>query len=381
MCGIGAGTVSASAGGEIYRTQSVSSPASTTTITWTGTMPGNSTVTIIYVVQVSALATSGTQYQITSTINGFSGPGATVAVSASPVGPGDPVGLVLGQTSAQKPGSVLIYNLYTSGFNPAANDPRISITNTSSSRRAYVHFFFVDGSNCSVADMTITLTANQTTSFLASDFDPGVTGYLIAVATDANGCPAIQNDLIGESLVKLESGHRAALPALGIAALGLGGVICNPNATTATLAFDGLRYNALPRALAVSGLSSIANGFSSLLVVNRIGGNLGTGAATLGSLFGLLYDDQEMSQSFTLPANVCQLRGVLGNNFPRTAPRYTTVIPAGRTGWLRFAAAEDEAITGALLVEAQNGLGGGHNLHHLTTTSTATLTIPVYPAR
>jgi adhesin/invasin len=379
-CVIGGGTVNAPGGGEIYRTQAVSSLAATSTVTWTGTIPGNTTVTISYVTQVGAVATSGTQYLITSTINGFPGPSATVTVSATPVGPGDPIGLVLGQAAAQKPGSVLIYNLYSSGLNPQTNDSRISITNTSPSRRAYVHFFFIDGSNCSVADMTITLTANQTTSFLASDFDPGVTGYLIAVATDANGCPAIQNDLIGESHVKLESGHRATLPALGVAALGLGGATCNLDATTATLAFDGLSYNALPRSLAVSGLSSIANGFSSLLVVNRIGGNLGTGAATLGSLFGLLYDDQEASQSFTLPGNVCQLRGVMGNNFPRTVPRYTTVIPAGRTGWMRFAAVEDEAITGLLLVEAQNGLGGGHNLHHLTTTSTATLTIPVYPA-
>ena len=71
--------------------------------------------------------------------------------------------------------------------------------------------------------------------------------------------------------------------------------------------------------------------------------------------------------------------GVLGNNFPRTVPRYTAVIPAGRTGWMRVAAVADEAITGALLVEAQNGWAGGHNLHHLTTTNTATLTIPVYP--
>jgi hypothetical protein len=357
-------------------------------VTWTGTIPGNSSVTISYLVQASALATSGTQYQLTSTINVFPGPSTTVTISASPVGPGDPVGLVLGQAAGQKPGSVLIYNLYSSGFNPTTNDSRISITNTSPSRRAYVHFFFIDGSNCSVADMTITLTANQTTSFLASDFDPGVTGYLIAVATDANGCPAIQNDLIGESLVKLESGHRATLPALGVSALGLGGPMCDPNATTATLAFDGLSYNALPRILAVSGLSSIANGYSSLLVVNRVGGNLGTGVETQGTgagrqglLFGLLYDDQEASQSFTLTSIVCQLRGVLGNNFPRTVPRYSTVIPAGRTGWMRFAAVADEAITGALLVEAQNGLGGGHNLHHLTTTSSATLTIPVYPAR
>ena len=46
---------------------------------------------------------------------------------------------------------------------------------------------------------------------------------------------------------------------------------------------------------------------------------------------------------------------------------------------MRFAAVADEAITGVLLVEAENGWGGGHNLHFLTTTSSATLTIPVYP--
>jgi hypothetical protein len=367
--------------GNIHRQLDLNMAMSSSTITWTGTIPANGSVTIRFEVQVSAGASAGAQYQITSLINGLPGPSITVTVNAASAGPGDSVGLVLGQVAGQKPGSVLIYNLYSSGLNPQTNDSRISITNTSPSRRAYVHFFFIDGSNCSVADMTITLTANQTTSFLASELDPGVTGYLIAVATDANGCPVIQNDLIGESLVKLESGHRATLPALGVAALGLGGPTCNPNATTTTLAFDGLSYNALPRALAVSGLSSIANGYSSLLVVNRIGGNLGTGAQSLGSLFGLLYDDQEASQSFTLPGNVCQLRGVMGNNFPRTVPRYTTVIPAGRSGWMRFAAVADEAITGVLLVEAQNGLGGGHNLHHLTTTSTATLTIPVYPAR
>ena len=169
-CLIGAGTVSASGGEEIYRTQSVSSPASTPTVTWTGTIPGNSSVTISYLVQVSAVATSGTQYQITTTINGVPGPSGTVTVSAPPAGPGDPVGLVLGQLAGQKPGSVLIYNLYSSGFNPATNDSRISITNTSPSRRAYVHLFFIDGSNCSVADRTVTLTPNQTMSFLASDF-------------------------------------------------------------------------------------------------------------------------------------------------------------------------------------------------------------------
>jgi hypothetical protein len=354
-----------------------------------GTLGGTTTVSavngVVTFTDLTLTGREGVGYVLQFSSPGVTSPAATppvtLAMSGPPVGPGDLTGLTASQVGGQKPGSVLIYNLYTSGFNASANDSRISITNTSPSRRAYVHFFLIDGSNCSVADMTITLTPNQTTSFLASDFDPGVTGYLIAVATDENGCPTIQNDLIGESLVKLESGHRAVLPALGVAALGLGGELCNPGSTTATLAFDGVDYNTLPRTLAVSGLPSIANGYSSLLVVNRIGGNLTTGAEKLGSLFGLLFDDQEISQSFTLAGNVCQLRGVLGNNFPRTVPRYTSVIPAGRSGWMKFAAAADEAITGVVIQEGLDRLGGGHNLHHLTTTSSATLTIPVYPAR
>jgi hypothetical protein len=72
---------------------------------------------------------------------------------------------------------------------------------------------------------------------------------------------------------------------------------------------------------------------------------------------------------------------MVGNNFPRTVPRYSTVIPAGRTGWMKFWTAEDEAITGVLLNESLSGLSGGYNLPALTTTKAATLTIPVLPAR
>ena len=43
--------------------------------------------------------------------------------------------------------------------------------------------------------------------------------------------------------------------------------------------------------------------------------------------------------------------------------------------------AEDEAITGVLINESLSGLSGGYNLPALTTTSSATLTIPVLPAR
>ncbi|MFZ4986779.1 MAG: hypothetical protein ACOYLF_15070, partial [Blastocatellia bacterium] len=148
---------------------------------------------------------------------------------------------------------------------------------------------------------------------------------------------------------------------------------------TAKMVFDGVSYDALPRSLAIATLPSLASGNSSMLIINRIGGDLTTGAARLGPLAGLLFDDSEVARSFTIPAGACQLRGLLGNNFPRTVPRYTTVIPAGRTGWMKFWAAGDEAISGVMINEAVSGLSGGYNLPALTTTSSATLTIPVIP--
>ena len=76
---------------------------------------------------------------------------------------------------------------------------------------------------------------------------------------------------------------------------------------------------------------------------------------------------------------MCQLRGILGNSLPRTVPRYTSVIPAGRTGWMKFWTVDEQAISGVMINEAASGLSGGHNLQTLTTTGAATLTIPVIP--
>src|SRR5207244_4158697 len=63
----------------------------------------------------------------------------------------------------QKAGSVLVYNVYSSSAaNPNAENTRINLTNTSSSLGAFVHLFFIDGSNCSAADAFICLSPNQT---------------------------------------------------------------------------------------------------------------------------------------------------------------------------------------------------------------------------
>lgn len=362
----------------IRRNSSFNSTMSNQTITWTGTIPGNGSVAITYQVQVGSQASTGMQYCVTTTIGSTAGPSICVTVTAPQSAPG---ALPLATTpgNQQKPGSILIYNLYTSAANAVQSDTRITLTNTNLVNSAYVHLFFVDGTTCAVADQFVKLTPNQTVSLQLSDIDPGVTGYIIGVVTDPYGCPIIGNDLIGEALVKFESGHKANLPALGISALSAGTQICNANSVTATLAFDGVQYNELPRGLAIDNLPPLATGNSTMVVVNRIGGDLTVGAQLVGTIGGLLFDDAEASQSFVLAGGSCQLRGVLGNNFPRTAPRYGTVIPAGRSGWMKFWATEDQAITGVMINDAVSGFSGGHNLHTLTTTATASITIPVFP--
>ena len=348
-------------------------------INWTGLIAGNGSLTISFQVQIGNQVSSGSQVCIPLVASGKT-QSVCFTVAAPPSGPGTTIP-VAAAANPQKAGSVLIYNLYTSGLNTAVHDTRLTITNTSPVNPINVHLFFVDGASCAVADQFVTLTQNQTLSMLASEIDPGVTGYVIGVATDDRGCPINQNDLIGGALVKFEQGHRANLPAMGIAAISGQLATCNDTSTTATLAFDGSSYNTLPRTLALASLPSRANVNETMLVINRLGGNLSSGATRLETLAGLLFDDQESSQSFTLSGGNCQLTGMLGNNFPRTSPRYDAVIPAGRTGWMKLSQVNDGAISGAMINLSTTGFSQGHNLHVLSTTATVSLTIPVYPAR
>lgn len=281
--------------------------------------------------------------------------------------------------SDQKAASVLIYNLYSSGLNPDLQNTRVTLTNVHPQLPSYVHLFFIDGSTCTMANWTVTLTQNQTVSLLMSDIDPNVTGYLIAVTVDEFGCPNSFNYLVGEALVKLDSGHSANLPAVGVPAL-LGGLLeCGSN-SQAELRFNGVSYVGLPRTLAVSSLMSRAEGNETMLVLNRIGGSLVEKVPSVGQLSGLLFNDSEVAGSFVLTGTSCQSRFILNNNTPRTSPRYDQLIPAGRTGWMRFSTNSDTALTGAVL----NNLGptrfsSGHNLHTLTLTYSVVVTMPIYP--
>ena len=306
------------------------------------------------------------------------------AITDSPVGPGTPFPAT-SEASDQKMGSVLIYNAYTSGATSSnTQNTRINITNVNPSRDAFVHLFFV-AESCSVADSYICLTANQTSSFLASDLDPGTNGYLVAVAVNGvNGCPEDFNFLIGDEYIKYATGHEANLGAEAISALAV--PPCDGNSVTAQLNFDGVSYNRVSHALALDNIGSRADGNDTLLILNRIGGNLGTGAGVLGTVFGIFYDDAETAVSFTFNGGH-QFRTSLSNNFPRITPRFETYVPAGRTGWFKVWPTTPTlwGMTGAAInfnpnaASSAGAFNQGHNLHKLTLTNTANYVIPVFP--
>lgn len=296
--------------------------------------------------------------------------------------------------SDQKAGSILVYNVYTSSITSfLMQNSRISLTNTSEFVPAFVHLFFVDGASCSVADSYACLTPNQTISFLAADLDPGITGYLVVVAVDNRGCPVKHNFLIGDVFVKFASGHFGNLAAVSIAAQFDTFTGCTASSTTAMLVFDAPdvpnSYNYLPRTVAISNVADKATGNDMLLILNRIGGNLGTGVGGLGSLFGILYDDGENAFSYTFSASTCQFRSPLSNNFPRTAPRFETIITAGRSGWTKLSAENSNfGLLGATfnnnsnVAAAANAFNGAHNLHLMTLNNAGpavNLIIPVFP--
>ncbi len=247
--------------------------------------------------------------------------------------------------------SVLLFPLYSSdAANPTQENTRITITNTNQNSSVSAHLFFVDGASCAVSDAFLCLSRDQTATFLASDLDPGATGYLLVVAVGDDGCPISFNHLIGQADVKLASGHKGSYLAEKFSALYTGTLPgCDQYSSLATIALDGVHYSQPASQVAVPTISSLADGNKPLLVLVRTGGNLATGASQLNSVFGLLYNDTETSFSFSLISRTCQLIQPLTEDFPRTAPRITTVIPSGRTGWMRLGQNTGVGIAGVFL--------------------------------
>lgn len=362
--------------------------ANPSTATFMGTLAAGQSVTVSYPAQVADGAAKDSQLCINTAASFNGGPPVTaqscVTVTCDPIGDGKPLPTVFSGGDG-RPGSILIFPIYTSSVTATqSQNTRISLTNLGPARPATLHLFFIDAGTCQVRDLFVCLTANQTTHFLASDLDPGTTGFIVAVAVDGQGCPVNFNSLIGDEYVKFTSGQEANLAAEAIPAIAGGLPKCGAEALTAVLRFDGLSYAPLPRVVAADNFPSRADGNDTMLILNRIGGNLITGTTTSSTLTSLVYDDAENVFSFTFNLT-CQYKGSVWAS-TRANPRFETAVPSGRSGWAKYSNnAADEAFLGATINFNQNSpaqagaFNAGHSLHKLSYTTSATYTLPILP--
>ncbi|MGH9853340.1 MAG: hypothetical protein ACREBD_26160 [Blastocatellia bacterium] len=304
--------------------------------------------------------------------------------------------------SENKLGSVLFFNYYTSDAASSQVNSRINITNVNSVQDIVVHIYFVDSATCNIADAFLCLTRNQTTSFVASDFDPNVTGYLVVVAVDSAGRPASFNYLAGDELVVTSTAHRFGLAA--VAAARRDGNFSSPvnsDGVSATMFFDGQQYDVLPYTMVLDSFPSQVGGVGSSLADTRLYvytplPDLSTGGpAFSGGLFFLVHDDQEHTFSGQLPLGCFLTSDKQRITSIRTSPNINTIAPSGRSGWATFYGTGNRriicntegatiSITNVPLMGATatkvGGFTGGHNLRYATVFNAPgySITVPVF---
>jgi hypothetical protein len=268
-----------------------------------------------------------------------------------------------------KPGSVVFFPKYTSNpSSPQLGDTQINITNTSQNRAVTLHLYAVDGSSCAVADSFISLTANQTASFLMSDFDPGVTGYLMGVATD--GGPTKSNFLIGTEYIRETDGRSGFLQAYTVAKISDEPAPDDGNGS-AQLIFNGIEYERLPSSIGLASFNSQVTDNTQINILSPSTNYISSEAPNSASLFTLVYDDAERSLSTNVRV-ICYTTFNLSSL--RVSGGLNNVVSAGRTGWIRFSNSA-RPIMGAALTRGPV-FTGGHNLHILALLNSYTITVP-----
>ncbi len=276
--------------------------------------------------------------------------------------------LKLGAVSAasklddQKPGALLFFTRYSaSASNPAREDTQLSLTNTHPAASTFVKLFLVNSATCEVSSFTLCLAAQQTVGFNMSDLDPGVKGYIMAVATDAAGRPTDFNWLIGQAVIKQPLGGRivsALLKAYTVAKRREGVVAADGN-NQAELIFDNVNYDRLPSQLGFDGIPSQLNGLNTTQLsffrplANFSGGSSSTSVQITG--FGGNASNQVVASSGT--ATLSCMSDVNVGSLRLTPITVNNLIQPGTFAWLSASTAELLPLLGTQITsgDASNG--------------------------
>lgn len=290
--------------------------------------------------------------------------------------------------SDQKAGSLLVFPYYTSDTagDFAKSDTFLTITNASDGSSvsngvpnyAYLHLFFMK--DCSPADTFVCLTPNGSFQFLASAYDPATTGYMIAVAVDADGVPVQNNSFIGSAFVRDQtSGVIDSYQAESFAKLSDAPVPTVDGSSI--IVFDGINYEAAPLEFSVQLQDPSRN--DQTLVLASIAGDLGTNLTpTAQGNVGIFFraDEHPASYQPSLGTSCFIMRAVTSQNF-RIVPGGLNAFFKDSYGYLKFNVTTPAV--GLLLTkqgatgQAQGRFSGIRTLHK-TATMFSVLAVPVF---
>ncbi|MGE0884001.1 MAG: kelch repeat-containing protein [Blastocatellales bacterium] len=290
----------------------------------------------------------------------------------------------INQTSANTVGSVLAYPLYTSSSSTfGTTNTTISVTNTNQQQGTWVHLLFIEGSTGFAGGSYEFIGANQTRSFLASNYDPSTTGYVIVVAVSSSGCPIAFNFLRGSETTSISilssgvepvfvtySGSVSAIPIRAFSA-----PACTTQSTTATLNFNGSVYEQFPSQVTVDNAATSSQANDMLYVLNAFGGSaLRTGrSSSLTSVSGSVVNSSLAVYPFSDNSTPSQLIRRINSRFPVTNPTFDQIVPAGQTG--KITASASPPVFGMTLTRTTSF--NFATLMRTVALKTASLTIPV----
>ena len=343
-------------------------------IAWSGTLAANQTVTITYQANVSGGTPNGQLIVINST-GSLGGQNTSATASGTVSCPPNSINALPEQVEAsgQKPGSVLVYPYYTSKAATKA-DTRLSLANIGN-QQAIVHLFLIAGNDCQAANLYVCLTPFASISFKASEYDPELTGWMLAVVVDRLGNPVRNNSLIGNAFVNSGSivdNYGAVSFAANSSELAV------PSGDTAKLLFNETGYDAVPDQYAVELQSPVDIVGQQIVTVGMLG-NLTTGAMSGASQVGIgliVNGNETPTGSFSsFLSGSCQAIATISKTSPRVPTTLERVIPSGNVGTMRFATGPSVG----LLMSPRGGAWSGIRGLHFTHKTYSTITIPTFP--
>lgn len=292
--------------------------------------------------------------------------------------------------SDQKAGSVLVFPYYISTADGKTSETLIQISNVCNGASvsagipnySYLHLFFMNGSNCSPADTYVCLTPNGSLQILASVYDPGITGYLIAVAVNASGVPTQNNCFIGSAFVRDDD--NKIIDSYGAESFfkNTPGAAPTNASGNATITLDGFEYDRAPVQFSVQ--VQEPNIADESVILASISGDLGTKLQnTSQDGVGLLYREDEASASFQPQiGSGCWSQTALDRSKIRIVPGSFDTFLNFSHGYLKFSVTAPSV---GLLVSKQGPAGtpvnrwSGIRTLHKTLFGTAQLIAPVFP--